>query len=95
MLVYFVFFVYYAQNGAPMKHYPSTDLKQNLGDVLAAASQQPVSITRHNKPRYVLMSIEAYEARFVNDSRRAYAADDAPSEHVGMLEEYAAELDRD
>ncbi|WP_284274509.1 type II toxin-antitoxin system Phd/YefM family antitoxin [Mesorhizobium huakuii] len=33
-----------------MKHYPSTDLKQNLGDVLAAASQQPVSITRHNKP---------------------------------------------
>ena len=78
-----------------MKHYPSTDLKQNLGDVLAAASQQPVSITRHNKPRYVLMSIEAYEARFVNDSRRAYAAKDAPPEHVKMLEEYSQELDRD
>ncbi|QND63064.1 type II toxin-antitoxin system Phd/YefM family antitoxin [Mesorhizobium sp.] len=78
-----------------MKHYPSTDLKQNLGDVLAAASQQPVSITRHNKPRYVLMSIETYEARFVNDSRRAYAAKDAPAEHVEMLEEYIAELDRD
>jgi hypothetical protein len=41
------------------------------------------------------MSIEAYEARFVNDSRRAYAAKDAPLEHVDMLEEYAAELDRD
>lgn len=78
-----------------MKQYPSTDLKQNLGDVLAAASRHPVSITRHNKPRYVLMSIEAYEARFVDDSRRAYAAKDAPSEHVEMLEEYAAELDRD
>ena len=76
-----------------MKHYPSTDLKQNLGDVLAAASQQPVSITRHNKPRYVLMSIEAYEARFVNDSRRAYAAKHAPSEHAQMLEEHSAELD--
>ncbi|MGX5839451.1 type II toxin-antitoxin system Phd/YefM family antitoxin [Mesorhizobium sp. ArgA1] len=78
-----------------MKHYPSTDLKQNLGDVLAAASQHPVSITRHNKPRYVLMSIEAYEARFVNDGRRAYAAKDAPPEHVEMLEEYSRELDRD
>ncbi|AZO02641.1 MULTISPECIES: type II toxin-antitoxin system Phd/YefM family antitoxin [unclassified Mesorhizobium] len=78
-----------------MKQYPSTDLKQNLGDVLAAASQQPVSITRHNKPRYVLMSIEAYEARFVNDSRRAYAAKDAPSEHVDMLEEYAARGSRE
>ncbi|MBN9220762.1 MAG: type II toxin-antitoxin system Phd/YefM family antitoxin [Mesorhizobium sp.] len=76
-----------------MKHYPSTDLKQNLGDVLAAASQQPVSITRHNKPRYVLMSIEAYEARFGDESRRAYSAEDAPSEHVEMLE--AAGLDRD
>jgi len=78
-----------------MKHYPSTDLKQNLGDVLAAASQQPVSITRHNKPRYVLMSIESYEARFGNDSRSVYVAEDAPSEHVAMLEEYAVELDRD
>ena len=78
-----------------MKHYPSTDLKQNLGDVLAAASQQPVSITRHNKPGYVLMSIETYEARFVNDSRRVYATKDAPDEHVEMLEEYAKELDRD
>ncbi|MGX5803115.1 type II toxin-antitoxin system Phd/YefM family antitoxin [Bradyrhizobium sp. Arg314] len=78
-----------------MKQYPSTDLKQNLGDVLAAASQHPVSITRHNKPRYVLMSIETYEARFVDNSRRAYAAKDAPSEHVEMLEEYSAELDRD
>lgn len=78
-----------------MKRYPSTDLKQNLGDVLAAASQQPVSITRHNKPRYVLMSIETYEAQFANDSRRVYAAKDAPSEHVEMPEEYAAELDRE
>ncbi|MER9302192.1 type II toxin-antitoxin system Phd/YefM family antitoxin [Mesorhizobium sp. M0293] len=78
-----------------MKRYPSTDLKQNLGDVLAAASQQPVSITRHNKPRYVLMSIETYEARFVNDSRRVYATKDAPPEHVEMLEEYMVELDGD
>ena len=78
-----------------MKHYPSSDLKQNLGDVLAAASQQPVSITRHSKPRYVLMSIEAYEARFGKDSRRAYAAENAPFEHVEMLEAYSQELDRD
>ncbi|MDX8526735.1 type II toxin-antitoxin system Phd/YefM family antitoxin [Mesorhizobium sp. MSK_1335] len=78
-----------------MKNYPSTDLKQKLGDVLAAASQEPVAITRHNKPRYVLMSIETYEARAVNDGRRVYAAKDAPAEHVEMLEQYSAELDRD
>lgn len=33
------------------------------------------------------MSIEAYEARFGNDSRRVYATKDAPLEHVEMLEE--------
>ncbi|ESY96030.1 type II toxin-antitoxin system prevent-host-death family antitoxin [Mesorhizobium sp. LNHC209A00] len=63
--------------------------------MLAAASQQPVSITRHNRPRYVLMSIEAYEARFGNDSCRVYAAEDAPLQHVEMLEQYAAELHGD
>lgn len=78
-----------------MKNYPSSELKQHLGDVLAAASQQPVSITRHNKPRFVLMSIEAYEAKFGNDTRRAYAANEAPAEHVEMLESYMTELGND
>ncbi len=78
-----------------MKNYASSELKQNLGDVLAAAAQEPVSITRHKKPRYVLMSIEAYETRFSADTRRAYAIEEAPDEHIRMLEDYAAELDRE
>jgi prevent-host-death family protein len=69
-----------------MKSYASTDLKQSLGDVLAAASQEPVSITKHRKARYVLMSIEAYEARFANDPRRSYAVEEMPPEHMVMLE---------
>ncbi len=44
-----------------MKTIPTTELKQNLGDVLAAAAVEPVTLTRHGKPRFVLMSIEAYE----------------------------------
>jgi prevent-host-death family protein len=69
-----------------MKSYPSSDLKQNLGDVLAAASHEPVSITRHRKARYVLMSVEAYHARFAKDERRSYALDEMPAEHMSMLE---------
>lgn len=69
-----------------MKAYASTDLKQNLGDVLAAASQEPVSITKHSKPRFVLMSIETYEARFPSDSRRSYAVEEMPADHLSMLE---------
>ncbi len=74
-----------------MRSYPSSDLKQKLGDVLAAASQEPVSITRHQKARYVLMSVEAYEARMAPDPRRAFAAEEMPDEHLAMLERALAE----
>ncbi len=69
-----------------MKSYPSTDLKQSLGDVLAAANHEPVSITRHRKARYVLMSIEAYEAHFARDPRRSHAVEEMSAEHLEMLE---------
>lgn len=82
-----------------MKSYASTELKQSLGDVLAAASQEPVSITKHRKTRYVLMSIEAYEARFANDPRRSYAIEEMPAEHLALLESAlsggAEDTDRD
>lgn len=70
-----------------MREYPSTDLKQRLGDVLDAASREPVSITRHGKARFVLMNVEAYEARFPEDTRKVYAAEEMPAEHLAMLEE--------
>lgn len=68
-----------------MRSFPSTDLKQTLGDVLDAATHEPITITRHKKPRYVLMSIRDYEQRFQKDERQAYAAEDMPAEHLAML----------
>ncbi len=69
-----------------MRSFPSTDLKQTLGDVLDAASQEPIAITRHKKPRFVLMSIHDYEQRFQKDERRSFAAADMPPKHLTMLE---------
>lgn len=76
----------------PVKTYPSSELKQNLGDVLSTASREPVAITKHRKPRYVLMSLEAYEARFAKDPRRSFALEEMPSEHLEMIE---SQLDPD
>lgn len=82
-----------------MRSYRSTDLKQNLGDVLDIASREPIAITRHSKPRFVLMSVEAYEARFAADTRRSYGLDEMPDEHLEMLEaaltKSAKDSDRD
>lgn len=76
-----------------MRSFPSTELKRMLGDVLDAASREPVTITKHNKPRYVLMSLHDYERRFARDERRAYAVDEMPDEHFEMLEAALAELE--
>ena len=69
-----------------MRSFPSTDLKQTLGDVLDAASHEPVTITRHKKPRFVLMSIRDYEQRFKRDERQSLAVEEMPDDHLAMLE---------
>lgn len=69
-----------------MRAFPSTDLKQTLGDVLDAANHEPIAITKHKKPRYVLMSIRDYERRFRTDKRQAFAVEEMPAEHLSMLE---------
>lgn len=69
-----------------MRSFPSSDLKQTLGDVLTVANREPVTITKHNKPRYVLMSVEDYELRIRKDERQAIATADMPAEHLAMLE---------
>lgn len=76
-----------------MRSFASSDLKQMLGDVLTAASREPVTITKHSKPRYVLMTVEdyeqrvrRYEKRVPHDERRAIATSDMPAEHLEMLE---------
>lgn len=75
-----------------MKSFPSTEFKRSLGDVLDAASREPVAITKHAKPRFVLMSVEAYERRFPQDPRQAIAIEDMPGEHLSMLETALADL---
>lgn len=68
-----------------MKSVTSTDLKQSLGDVLATAAREPVTITRHGAPRYVLMSMENYERRERKDSRKAYRVEDTPDDLADLL----------
>ena len=69
-----------------MRSFPSTHLKQTLGNVLDAASEAPITITRHSKPRYVLMSIRDYEQRFRKDERSALATKDMPDAHLALIE---------
>lgn len=71
-----------------MDGFPASDLKQRTSDVLAAAARGPVTITRHAKPRFVVMTVEEYEARRAPppDPRQAHRLDALPDDLAEMLE---------
>ncbi len=43
-----------------MRQFTTGDLNKQIGDVTDVASREPVILTRHSKPRFVLMSYEHY-----------------------------------
>lgn len=53
-----------------MKHFSATELGEKTGDVLAAAAQAPITIERHGKPRFVILSHEEYQRRVVRPEPR-------------------------
>lgn len=65
-----------------MKSFSTGDLSRKIGDVTHAASQAPVTITQHNKPRYVMMSVETFQRL---DPRRVYSVDNTPLEIADWL----------
>lgn len=56
-----------------MKQFSSTELANRTGDVLAAAAEAPVTIARHGKPRFVMLSTEQYDRlRHRGETRRSF-----------------------
>src|SRR5271165_977289 len=43
-----------------MRSFTTNDLNKQVGEVTDAAAKAPVMITRHRKPRFVMMSYEHY-----------------------------------
>jgi prevent-host-death family protein len=75
-----------------VRQFSTVELTQQVGTVTHAASREPVVITQHRKPRYVLMSIEDYERMQAQGRpRRVYGIGETPPELAEML---ATELER-
>jgi prevent-host-death family protein len=62
--------------------FSTADLSRHIGDVTQAAGRAPITITHHNKPRYVMMSVEDFER--INP-QKAYSIDDMPESVADML----------
>ncbi|GGB07861.1 antitoxin [Brucella endophytica] len=68
-----------------MREFAAGGLTRNTGDLFEAAAVAPVAITKHRKPRYVVMSMERYEALMKSaNSQVAIDVADMPEE-LGKL----------
>lgn len=75
-----------------MRTFSTVELTQPIGTVTHFASKEPVTITQHGKPRFVLMSIEDYEKMQARGRpRRVYGVAETPPELADML---ATELEQ-
>jgi len=78
-----------------MREFSTGDLNKAVGDVTDAARREPVVITRHRKPRYVLMSYEHYERIMkTNNPREAHRTARMPPEHTELFRDALDRLAR-
>lgn len=70
-----------------MKHFSSVELLRDIKTVTMAADRQPVTITQHRKPRYVLMTYDEYQAitKARTNPRRVFGPGETPPELAEMI----------
>ena len=70
-----------------MREFSTVDLLRDLKTVTHAAAREPVTITQHRKPRFVLMALEDFERLKAGnpDPRKVYRIEETPAELAGML----------
>jgi prevent-host-death family protein len=75
-----------------LRTFSTVELTQQIGSVTHAASKEPVTITHHRKPRFVLMSMEDFERmREGTRPRQAFGVNETPPELAHLL---ISELER-
>jgi antitoxin Phd len=70
----------------PSISFPASEMARNTADILHKAAHEPVSITKHGKSRFVVMSQEHFE-RLTHSSnpRRAMLWSELPEDEMAEL----------
>ena len=68
-----------------LPEFKAADLTRNTSGLFEAAIRSPVAITKHRKPKFVLMSIDRYEQITGQSSQQAHTLDDMPADLKAMM----------
>jgi prevent-host-death family protein len=79
-----------------MASYSTSDLSRKSGDIIAEALRRPVTITQRNKPRLVLLSVEAYRRLMARaDTRKAGTLETMPDALFEDIKDAVDDYERD
>lgn len=79
-----------------MKQFPAADITRNTGDLFEAAAVAPIAITKHRKPRFVVMSMDCYEELTAHSpSQMAISVSDIPDKLGQLLDKGIKEFQND
>lgn len=68
-----------------LPEFRAADLTRNTSGLFEAAIRAPVAITKHRKPKFVLMSIDRYEEITGRNSQQAHTIDDMPADLKALM----------
>ena len=61
-----------------LPEFKAADLTRHTSDLFDAAIRSPVAITKHRKPKFVLMSMDQYQQLARGATQRAHMLDEMP-----------------
>ena len=80
----------------PLPEFKAADLTRHTSDLFDAAIRSPVAITKHRKPKFVLMSIDQYHQLARGAAQQVHRLDEMPPDLKAlMIEGLARDLNAD
>ena len=71
-----------------MQHLPefkAADLTRHTSELFDAAIRSPVAITKHRKPKFVLMSMDQYQQLARGATQQAHMLDEMPEDLKSLM----------
>ena len=69
----------------PLPEFKAADLTRHTSDLFDAAIRSPVAITKHRKPKFVLMSIDQYHQLARGASQQVHLIEEMPSDLKALM----------
>ncbi|WP_140846757.1 type II toxin-antitoxin system prevent-host-death family antitoxin [Paracoccus sp. FO-3] len=68
-----------------LPEFKAADLTRHTSDLFEAAIRSPVAITKHRKPRFVLMSMDQYRKLTQGPTQQVHMLDEMPDDLRALM----------